>query len=426
LAKKKAIKPKHEATKRQLSLWQRQKKRQRIILILGISVIGTVAGVLGSGWYTNEYQPLHQPAIKVNDTEFDMGYYVQMFEIVGGNQPDFVQFLTDTVVRLIEENELIKQGAEDLGITASNSEIDEVLNSSALPLNRSYRDLVGTEILKGKLLNEHFDQQVPIFADQRQVMAMFLESENQVAEIRVRLENGEEFGQLASELSLEALSQANGGDFGWHIRDILTEQLATSIIDDFAFTSEAGVLSQPIYDKVRNKSVGYWVVEVLERDDEFKEVQIQAMLLGNEQEAQEVIAKLENGDDFATLAEEFSQHQESKADGGDLGWLTYAQIDIGFKDFALNSEAGTLSEPIKDEEIATKGGYWLIKVVDKDENREIEISDRDSLKSKALEEWISSLWDNPANEVENYLDDEKRAWAIERVMKTIATPTGTR
>lgn len=426
MAKKKARKPKREATKRELSLWQRQKKRQRLILILGISVVATVAGVLGGGWYTNEYQPLHQTVIRVNDTEFDMGYYVKTFEIASRNQPDFVQYLADTAVRLIEENELIKQEAEDLGITVSNSEIDEALNSSALPLNRNYRDLVGTEILKGKLLDEHFDQQVPRFADQRQIMAMFLESESQVTEIKVRLKNGEDFGQLASELSLEALSQTNGGDLGWHTRGILTEQLATSIIDDFAFTSEAGVLSQPIYDEVRNKSVGYWVVKVLDRDDEFEEVQIQAMLLGSEQEAQKVIAKLKDGDDFTTLAEEFSQDQAFKADGGDLGWLTYGQVDIGYKDFALNSEAGTLSEPIKDEGVATKGGYWLIKVVDKDDHREIETSDRDLLKSKALEEWVSSLWDNPANEVESYLDDEKKAWAIERVMKNIATPIGAR
>ena len=426
MAKKKTGKPKREVTKRQLSVRQRQKKRQRLILILGISVVATVAGVLGGGWYTDEYQPMHQIVIKVNDTEFDMGYYVKTFEIVGRNQPDFVQYLADTAVRIIEESELIRQGAEGLGITASNSEIDEAVNSSALPLNQNYRDLVRAQVLKGKLLDEHFDKQVARFAEQRQIRAMFLESESQVTEVRAKLENGEDFSQLAGELSLEALSQTNGGDFGWHPRGILTEQLATSIIDDFAFDSEAGTLSQPIYDEVRNKSVGYWVVEVLGRDDEFEEVQIQVMLLGSEQDAQEVIAKLENGEDFATLAEELSQHQASKADGGDLGWLTYDQIDIGYKDFVLNSETGTLSESIKDEGVATKGGYWLIEVVDMDDNREIEASDRDSLKAKALEEWISSLWDNPANKVEDYLDDEKKAWAIERVMKNIATPLGAR
>jgi len=58
----------------------------------------------------------------------------------------------------------------------------------------------------------------------------------------------------------------------------------------------------------------------------------------------------------------------------------------------------------------------LIKVVDMDDNREIEASDRDSLKAKALEEWVSSLWDDPANKVEDYLDDEKKAWAIEQAI----------
>ena len=416
---KKVEKPKREVTKRQLSQWQQQTKRRRLFLILGISVIAAVSVVTGRGFYITYYQPMHETVIRVNDTEFNMGYYIKMLELSVRGQPEYLPYLADEVVTAIEQNELIRQGAEDLGIVASNSEVDEMLKEFDPPLSKDYRDLIRAEILKGKLRDVYFDQGVPMFAEQRHMMAMFLESENQTAEVRTRLENGEDFGELAGELSLESLSQTENGDLGWHPYGILSEMMGLSIPEYYAFTSEVGVLSEPLYDEARTKSVGYWLVKVLDIDEEDEEVQLQVMLLGSEQEVQEVITKLEGGEDFATLAEELSQHDASKEKGGDLGWLASDEINPVYQDFVLNAELEALSEPIKDEAVVTKGGYWLVKVLDKEDNRQIEDSDRDLLKAKALDEWVSWLWDNPENEVESYLDDEKKAWAIAEAMKNI-------
>jgi len=414
LAKKKIEKPKREVTKYQLSRWQKQKKRQRLILIAGISIIAAVAGVIGGGWYTKEYQPLQETVIRVNDTEFSMRYYIDMLELnyrYGG---------AGDVVTFIEQNELIRQGVEDLGITVSDSEIGEELKSYDPPLGKEYGEAARASILVRKLLDEHFEQEVPLSTEQRHIMAMFLESESQVTEVRARLENGEDFGELAVELSLENLSKAGGGDLGWYPRGILSELLATPILENYAFTADVGVLSPPLYDEAKIKGVGYWVVEVLERDEEEEEeVYVQAMLLGSEQEAQEVIAQLEDGEDFGELAEELSQDEGSKGKGGDLGWLTPEKVAPLLDDFIFNSEPGTLSEPIRDDGLRTKGGYWLVTVVDRDDNRKIEDSDRDFLKRKALDEWVSSLWDNPENEVEDYLDSEKITWARDKAMGSI-------
>ena len=419
MVKKKVEKPKREVTKRQLSHWQQQRKRRRLFLILGISVIAAASVIMGRGWYITYYQPMHETVIRVNDTEFNMGYYIKMLELSGRGQPDYLPYLADQVVTAIEQNELIRQGAERLGIVATNSEVDEMLKEFDPPLSKDYRDLIRAEILKGKLRDVYFDQGVPMFAEQRHIMAMFLESENQATEVRARLKGGEDFGELASELSLESLSQTENGDLGWHPYGILSEMMGLSIPEDYGFALMVGALSQPLYDEAKTKSVGYWLVEVLDRDEEEEEVQVQVMLLGSEQEAQEVITRLENGEDFATLAEELSQHSPSKDKGGDLGWLASDEINPVYQDFVLNAEPETLSEPIKDEAVVTKGGYWLVKVLDKDDNRQIEDSDRDLLKAKALDEWVSSLWDNPENEVESYLDDEKKAWAIDKAMQNL-------
>ena len=415
MAKKKVEKPKREFTKHQRSHWQQQRQRQRRFLFIGIGILAAIGGILGSGWYTNEYQPLRETVIRVNNTEFSMQYYIDMIEL------DYMYGVGGDVVTFIEQNELVRHGAEDLGITASDSEVDEELNSYDPPLGKEYRDVARSNVLIEKLLSEHFEQEVPLSAEQRHVMAMFLESENQAAEARARLENGEDFGELAGELSLEALSKASGGDFGWHPRGILTEVMATSVPEDYAFSAEVGILSEPVYDEAQPKEVSYWLVKVLERDgeEEEEEAHVQAMLLGSEQEAEEVIAQLEGGADFGELAEELSLDEDTREEGGDLGWLKRIDVASHLEDFAFNSELGELSEPIREDRFQTQGGYWLIKVLDKDDNREIAELDRDLLKAKAMDEWVTSLWDDPENEVEDYLDGEKRLWATVKASQNV-------
>jgi parvulin-like peptidyl-prolyl isomerase len=419
LAKKKVEKPQRIFTKRQLSRWQQQKKRQRIILGVGIFTIVAVLAIIGVGWYLGQYQPLHQTAIRVNDTEFNMKYYIEMLKVDSWNQPaSYLPYLADDVVKKIERNELMRQGAVKLGISVSDDEVKEELKSYNLPNDDIQRDLIHTKVVIDKLLNEHFEQQVPLSAEQVHLMAMLLESEEQVTEVRANLENSESFTELAEELSLDYFSKINQGDFGWHPKVILNELLGASIVED-VFSAEVEVLSQPIYDEEVSKEVGYWLVRVLDRNEEEEEAQIEVMLLGNEAEAQEIISRLEAGEDFATLAKEFSRLEGVEENEGEYE-ITTGMISPAVDEFVFNSETAleAISEPIRDETITTEGGYWLIKVLAKDEDRRIDKEDRDLLKSRALEEWVSSLWDDPENEVDDsYLDDEKKSWAMEQAMK---------
>jgi len=416
LAKKKAEKPKRELTKRQLSRWQQQKKRRRIILGSGILVIVAALSIVGVGiynrWYIPEYKPLRETVIEVNDTKFDMDYYIKMLRYYGGGMPiEQMGFVADEVVKVIERSELMRQGAMALGISVSDKEVDEELKSRDLQLSKDYRDVVRTQMLVSKLSDEYFDQKVPQFAEQRHIFAMFLESESQVNEVRARLEAGEDFAQLAGELSLDATCKEKKGDLGWRPEGILSLMFATPVLDEYAFNCEVGVLSQPIYDENKTKSVGYWLIKVSERDEGAKTAKVKVMLLGSEQEANDVRARLEAGGDFAILAKAFSQHDASKENGGDFD-VSEDTMSSAFNEFVFSSELGVLSQPIRDDTVSTKGGYWLLKVADIDNNRQITDEDRDLLKADVLSKWVKALEDDPKNKVESYLDEEKKAWAI--------------
>jgi parvulin-like peptidyl-prolyl isomerase len=416
-----------EPTRHQLSHQQQQQRRQRLFLIIGIAIIAVVGGILGGGWYKNEYLPMREKVISVNDTDFTMGYYVDILraqgevyeQIYGSEQASyFLASLPDQIEVYVQQGELMRQAAAGLGIVVSDAEVSEVLKESDTPSAQDYRELVRHELLVQKLLDEHFEYEIPQTSEQVYIMAMFLESESQAVSARARLVEGEDFAALASELSLENLSPEGNGDFGWHPSGILSEQFGLSLVEDYAFSAEAGALSQPLYDEERTKNVGYWLAELLETDEDASGelFHVRVMLLGSEEEAQEIRVRLEEGEDFATLASEYSQHDASKEDGGDMGWLGPDDIQPVLEDFILNSEAGSLSEAVRDDASATTGGYWLVKVVAKEENRQISDDDRYFLKSEALDDWVSALWDDPNNKVESYLTSEQKEWALEKAL----------
>jgi len=401
--KKKAEKPPREFTKRQLSHYQQQKRRQRIIFGGGVFIIAAVVLIVLVGWFIAEYRPMHQTAIRVNDTEYDMGYYIDALGLSGEGQPvEYIQSLADRVVREIEQNELIRQGALTLGISVSDDEVKKELEGSDIPVNDATLDLVRVQMLIDRLRNEYFEPQVPVSAGQVHIMAMLLESESQAVEFRTRLQNSENFTSLAEEFSLDYYSKNNKGDIGWHPENILAEALGSSVPGEYAFGSEIGVLSQPRYDEEISKGV------------------VQAILLGSEEEAQDARARLEAGEDFGTLAEELSQFEESRKQGGELGVVSKGEMSPAFDEFVFDPdvEPGILSEPVRDDTVMTQGGYWLIQVVGKDDDRQIDGNDRDFLIAKVFDEWASLLLVDPSNDVDDsYLDYERKMWAIEQVTK---------
>ncbi len=396
-------------------------------MIAGISVIAAVAGVIGGGWYQNEYLPMRETVIRVNDAEFSMGYYVDMLKLQGQQYleyfpPDqaatYLQTLADQVEQYIEQTELMEQAAANLGVVVSDEEVTAELNKQDPPLSADYSDMVRRDLLIDKLLGDYFDKQVPTVAEQRHVKAMFLESESQAVSVRARLMEGEDFDALADELSLYKFSEESTGDLGWHPETIFSDEFGLFEVEEYASANEVGSLSQPLEDEGRSKDVGYWLTELLEKDEDLQGelFHIRVMLLGSEAEAQEMRDRLVSGEDFAELAEEYSQHTSSQKDGGDLGFLDPENIQEALKDFVLNAEVGDLSEPVKDDMSSTRGGCWLVKVVEQEDNRQISDEDREFLKAKALNDWVVSLSEDPANKVESYLDNEKKAWAVGKVL----------
>jgi len=138
----------------------------------------------------------------------------------------------------------------------------------------------------------------------------------------------------------------------------------------------------------------------LEEAEDDKEVHARHILVETEDAAKELIAELDDGAEFAELAEEHSTGPSS-ADGGDLGFIGRGDTVAPFQAAAFALEAGTYSAaPVK-----TRFGWHVIKV---EEVRAVE--------PKSFEEMKEDLRDRATEDIVTTLIEEIRADATIEVV----------
>ena len=105
-------------------------------------------------------------------------------------------------------------------------------------------------------------------------------------------------------------------------------------------------------------------IEITEEDLEQEynrqntEIEAQHILVADEDTANEVKQKLDEGEDFAELAKEYST-DGSAEDGGDLGYFSTGEMVPEFEEAAYNMEVDEISDPVQ-----SQFGFHIIKVND--------------------------------------------------------------
>ncbi|WP_245523147.1 foldase protein PrsA [Thermosediminibacter oceani] len=139
-----------------------------------------------------------------------------------------------------------------------------------------------------------------------------------------------------------------------------------------------------------------------------KQVRARHILVENEEKANEVIAKLKSGEDFAELAKQYSTDTATKEKGGDLGFFGRGDMVKEFEEAAFSLKVGEISSPVK-----TQYGYHIIKVEEIKEAQEANYEEsKDKIKDILLNQkvqqeystWMQELYQQ--YEVENLLADK--------------------
>ena len=188
--------------------------------------------------------------------------------------------------------------------------------------------------------------------------------------------------------------------------------MSTSGLDAAIFSQEVGTWGS-YNDTTLSKAVGYWLVKVTERNSDNTSLKVSAMLLGSEEEAASIKARLAAGEDFDTLAKQYSQNW-SDTDGAAQGTIT-STTTAAYKTYVFDtaSAIGAVSDPIKDTAETTKGGYWLFKVLSSTPNQNVTTDDTSSLTNKAMAAWLKTLEADTAHyKVTNSLTEKQKTFIV--------------
>ncbi|MDD5491080.1 MAG: peptidylprolyl isomerase [bacterium] len=149
---------------------------------------------------------------------------------------------------------------------------------------------------------------------------------------------------------------------------------------------------------------------ILIRVDEKADLKTQSAALKKVQEIQD---KIKKGEDFASLAKEYSEDPGSKETGGDLGFFTKDTMVPEFSKAAFALKPGQVSDPVK-----TSFGYHLIKVEETKPSKQLTMEDEVPVgggKNVKIKEYIQNMLYQQAMEkkFEEWLKELKSKAKIE-------------
>lgn len=200
----------------------------------------------------------------------------------------------------------------------------------------------------------------------------------------LRDQNGK--NQLKSMIYLKVLE----GKYGYTKKDAdqAMKELETQYGDQLeSLVTQNGYASIKEFKKSTNFKLNNLITKAVKENTEVTEDEINAyyaklkpeirashILLGTEAKASEILARVNAGEDFATLAKENSTDTASATQGGDLGFFGQGAMVPEFETAAYKLKKGEVSPVVQ-----TENGYHIIKLTDTKEKESLK-SMKDQIK----------------------------------------------
>lgn len=286
-------------------------------------------------------------------------------------------------------------------------------------LKRNYREQIKEQILRDKLISSKLSKanislrevkefyqsykdslpEQPESAKLSQILLKIEPSQKTLDSLKdfasmilAKAKAGEDFSELAKNYS-EDPSAKQGGDLGFLKRgEILPE------FEMKAFSLNPGEISDLV-----QTSLGYHIIKLEEKKEE--EIHVRHILIKitpSQVDSAKILSladtlyqKLKSGADFVQLVKDYSQDDESKKKGGEIGWFPLAQLPEELKEKITQTEIGQITSPVITEE-----GVHILKILDKKEKRSLSLEDDyDTIKEMAkrkkgndeILKWIEEL-----------------------------------
>ncbi|MBO0993900.1 peptidylprolyl isomerase [Bacillus sp. SD088] len=141
--------------------------------------------------------------------------------------------------------------------------------------------------------------------------------------------------------------------------------------------------------------------------DQEEQVEASHILVDDEKTAKEVKQKIDDGEDFAELAKEYSTDESNAESGGELGFFGKGKMVKEFEGKAFSMKVDEISDPVK-----TEHGYHIIKVTDKKDAKEAKLEDhKEEVKDALFEQKLQT-------EYQTWLNEKKEDYKIKKSLGT--------
>ncbi len=288
------------------------------------------------------------------------------------------------------------------GVEISRADFDAVISQARQQFARTGQPISGTRLseikkdvlenLIGRELLYQTSQKHGIKVDEAAINNQLT---NQLAMLKKRFPSEAEFNKVLSKNNLSGAGIKAQLERNMAIKEFIDKQFVQKVtISDKE--SKAYYESNPEYFKQPEQvQASHILIKIDSEADESQKAQARKKI-------EKIQKRLQKGEDFASLAKEFSQCP-SNAKGGDLGYFQRGQMVPPFEQVAFALKPGAVSDIVE-----TRFGYHLIKVIDKKAGATIPYKDvKDKLEQHLKQEKIQK-------EVTLYVEKLKEKAKVEK------------
>ena len=297
-------------------------------------------------YYTDEFSRIYKKNIDLvkDDSQKDLDKYLDLF-----------------IGYKLKINKANKLGLEN------NPKYKSELASYRTQLAKNY--ITDTKVTK-ELIEEGYNRSLKevnaahilLNLEENAVSADTLKVYNQMLDIRKKALGGEDFSKLAKQFSQDPSAKENSGDLGYFSAFRMVYPFESA-----AFKTKKGDISMPVRTRY-----GYHILKVLDVRDNRGEINVAHIMIAKQSEPKleekakgtidDIYKKLQQGEKFETLAQQFSEDKSSAEKGGVLNRFASGQLSSNkFEDVAFSlSKENPLSTPFQ-----TEFGWHIVKFIER-------------------------------------------------------------
>ena len=257
----------------------KRRRRKNNTILISSAILAFIIGVSVLGWYLAYKRPLLTNVAAVNGKKISVDYILRrcLMSIYNASTNTTTGNADPLgMIQSILQEQIVEQDAAKppYNIKVTEADIDQALRNEAnlstsdssttttTPIHtltdaefnewyrqtlnntqlsdKELRELIKVNIMEQRL-NTYLADNMPTTADQVHLWDIVVSNQTQAADIKQRIDNGEDFSTIAKELSIDSNTSTQGGDMGWIPLKILDSNLEYA-----ANKADIGIVSIPM------------------------------------------------------------------------------------------------------------------------------------------------------------------------------------